>query len=440
MKKPFWKKQNNDGSEDDKKSGGFAERIAEFFSAEPQKEKILRREDFAGAGDAYYATVSARYKIAQRVFSLLLVLFVLISIFANIRDITYGNFFYFVRDFGNAVDIESTNYETLSYDVYQNQSFSLYRGGLAAVSPSNVSVYTATGRRTLKSRSDYVVPYAVCSDKYLLVYDMSGTSFALYNSFSKVYTENLENAITDAAISDSGVFAVVSSSAEYKSVISVYNKNIKLTGKYSKDMYAVDVAIDEDGERMAVLYYGVGDGRGSSTVRVYDISQRKDDGREPDEDRVLAENVLPYEFPLACSFMEKGRLSVMTDSSATVLDDLYNVYEEIRYNGEISAVRADKNGAAIALKTGALNDVNKIIAFDVNGDLLYNDIVRESANQIEVCGKYVFIKSDTGALRVDSANGEEEKYECQSGRLLVYDEETAIVCAESKAVYIKFNG
>ena len=428
MKIPFWKKQNNDG-DDAKRDGGFAERVAEFFSAEPQKEKILRREDFAGAGDAYYATVSARYKIAQRVFSLLLVLFLLISIFANIRDITYGNFFYFVRDFGNAVDIESTNYETLAYDVYQNQNFSLYRGGIAAVSPTNVSVYTATGRRTLKSRSDYVVPYAVCSDKYLLVYDMSGTTFSLYNSFSKVYTETFENAITDAAISNSGVFAVVSSSAEYKSVISVYNKNIKITGKYSKDLYALDVAIDADGERMAVLYYGIGDGRGATTVRVYDISQRKDDGREPDEDRILAEKVLPYEFPLACSFLEKGRIAVMTDGSATVFDDLYNVYDEV-----------DASGAAIALKTGALNDVNKIIAFDSQGDILYNDIVRESANQIGVCGKYVFIKSDTGALRVDSASGEEEKYECQSGKLLVYDEETAIVCAESKAVYIKFNG
>ncbi len=437
MKIPFWKKQNNE--EDVGEKLGFVERIARYFSAEPQKEKILRREDFAAAGDAYYATVSARYKIAQRIFSLLLILFVLISIFANIRNITYGNFFYFVRDFGNAVDIESTNYETLTYDVYPNQSFTLYRGGLAAVSPSNVSVFTATGRRTLRSRSDYVIPYAVCSDKYVLVYDMSGTSFALYNSFSKVYSENFDNAITDAAISDSGVFAVVTSSAEYKSEIKVYNKNIKPIGKYSKDMYAIDVAIDADGERMAVLYYSVGDGRGATTLRVYDISERKNDTREPDEERILNERVMPYEFPLACSFLDKDRLSVVTDGSITVLDDLYNVYEEQRYGGELSAVCADGGGVAVAVKTGALNDVNKVIALDSGGNLLYSDIVRESASQIAVRGKYVFIKSDTGALRLDSASGEEEVYECQSGKLLVYDEETAIVCSESKAVYIKFN-
>ena len=232
---------------------------------------------------------------------------------------------------------------------------------------------------------------------------------------------------------------MVTSSAEYKSVIKVYNKNIKPIGKYSKDMYAIDLAIDAEGERMAVLYYSVGDGRGATTLRVYDISERKGDTREPDEDRILNERIFDYSFPLACSFLDKGGLSVVTDSSLTVIDDLYNVYEEQRYGGEISALCADSTGVAVAVKTGALNDVNKVIACDSGGELIYSDIVRGSARQIAVRGKYIFIKSDTGALRVDSASGEEELYECQSGKMLVYDEETAIVCSESKAVYIKFN-
>ena len=230
MKTPFWKKLNSEGRDEKKASGidgGFAEKFASFFSSEPQKEKILRHEDFARAGDTYYATVSARFKVAQRILVLLLVVFLLFSIFANIREITYSNLYYFVRDFGNAVDMESTNYETLSYDVYRDQTFSLYRGGIAAVSPSNVSVFTATGRRTLKSRSDYVVPYAVTSSNYLLVYDISGNTFSLYNSFSKVHTESFDYPITDAAISDSGVFALLSRSSANKSTLYVYNDNIK---------------------------------------------------------------------------------------------------------------------------------------------------------------------------------------------------------------------
>jgi len=416
----------------------ITEKLTEFFSAEPQKEKILRHEDFAGAGDGFYATVSARYKVAQRICVLLLVVFLLFSIFTNIRSITYGNFFYFVRDFGNAVDIEQTDYETLSYDVYKNQKFSLYRGGIAAVSPSNVSVYTATGRRTLKSRADFVSPYVVCSDKYSLVYDMSGNSFAIYNSFSKVYTESFEYPITDAYISDSGVFAIVSRSSEYKTVIYVYNDNIKLVGKYSKNLYAMDVAIDTGGEKMAVLFYDVGDGRGRTVVRVYDISNKPSDDKFDDDDRILFETDMPSEFPLGCSIFDNGRLSVVTDSSVAVFDKDYELYDIYEYRGEVSAFSADIDGTAVAVKTGALNDVNRIIVFDKTGKMLYNEIIRESVDEIKVLDDYVFMRSDVGVMRLGASDGDFEKYDCRSGDLLVYDVSTAIVCGDSKAEYIKF--
>lgn len=439
MKNPFSRKKNID-TDNEKSSASFAENLARFFSAAPQKEKILRREDFAGAGDTYYASVSARYKVAQRIFALILVIFLLFSIFTNIRNITYGNLFYFIRDFGNAVDMDSINYESVSYDVYSDQHFTIFRGGIAAVSPSNVSVFTATGRRTLKSRTDFALPYAVCSGKYVLVYDLSGNSFALYNSFAKVYGEKLDYPITDAAISDSGVFAILTSSSDHRSVINVYNKSLKLAGRYSKDLYALDVALDSAGERMAVLYYGVGDGRGQTVVRVYDISTRSaSDPRDPDEDRVISESFIEAEFPLACSFLENGNLSVVTDGSINVLDSgEYQPYDYVKFSGDVRAVSADKSGAAVAVCEGALNDVNTVVAFDKNGKLIYNELIRESINQISVCESYLFVKSGTGALRIDTVNGEEEFYPSQTGKMLIYDESTAIICGESKAVYLKF--
>ncbi len=441
---PFWKKNKKDGDAAEKESGknAFFDKVLGYFSADPQKEKILRREDFHAAGDPYYATVSARYKVAQRVLVLLLVAFLLLSIFTNIKEITYGNLFYFVRDFGNAVDIASVDHETLSYDVYKNQNFSLYRGGIAAVSPSNISVYTATGRRTLKSRADFVAPYAVCSEKYVLVYDMSGNSFALYNSFSKVYAESLDAPITDAAISDSGVFAVVTSSSGYRSVIKVYNKNLKLIGKYSKDMFSIDIAIDKSGERMAVLFYDIGDGLGRTVLRIYDISNRAtSEDKDPDEDRILYESTLSRQFPLSCDFLEDGKLSVITNASVSVITQNkkeYDVYESLSYDEDVSAAFTGASGSAVALRSGALNDANRIIAFGSDGDLIYDDIIRDSAKQLFILGNYIFVRTDTGVLRFDISSRETEKYTCPSGNMLVYDESTVIICGESKAVYIKF--
>ena len=189
---------------------------------------------------------------------------------------------------------------------------------------------------------------------------------------------------------------------------------------------------------MAVLFYDVGDGRGRTTLRVYDISNRVSDKRDPDEDRILCEREIEYAFPISCSFNSGGGLSVITDSSILLLDGNLDPGDSIGYNAEVSAVYTGENGAAVALRSGALNDRNRIIAFDGNGKLLYDETVRSSVREISVLDKYVFIKSDTGAMRLNTQNGDEERYDCQSGRMLVYDSSTAIICAESKAIYIKF--
>ena len=440
MKNPFFKKKNNDDDRSTReKIEGFASGVADFFDPDPEKEKILRHEDFSGAGDEYYASVSSRYKIVGRVFTLLCVVFLLFSILTNMSNITYENLFYFAREFGSAVDMASVHHETLSYDVYKDQNFALYRGGIAAVSPSNVSLYTATGRKTFSGRSSYVAPFSVASKKYLLVYDISGNGFSLYNSFSKVYSETFESPVTDAAISESGVFAVVTKSSEFKTVINVYSEKINLVGRYSHKDYAIDVAIDSEGKRMAVLFYSAGDGTGVTELRVYDISESHKSDKEDSLGRVLLEEHYNGVFPLACTFLDNGDLAVVTDGNISILDEKYRAIKSIGFIEEVSAFCADSSGVAIALRSGALNDLNRVIAFDEKGKQIYDSTVKSSAEGIDVCERYLFLKSTHGVLRLDTKDGATETQSCQVGKLMVYDEDTAIVCGDSGASYVKFD-
>ena len=90
MKIPFLRKTKHEQDYDEKSSGrisNFAGNLGRFFSPEPQKEKVLRQEDFQGAGDVYYATVSAGYKVAQRFLWLLFILFVIFSLLFHYKDI-----------------------------------------------------------------------------------------------------------------------------------------------------------------------------------------------------------------------------------------------------------------------------------------------------------------------------------------------------------------
>ena len=257
--------------EDDSEQTVF-DRVGSFFDPEPQKERVLSREDFKAAGDVYYASVSAFYKIFERLLWVVLAVFLAVSLATNYKEITYDNFFYLLRDFSTAAESEASNYQILSYDSDPRQNFALYRGGVVSASPSSVSVFTASGRRTLKSNNDYYSPNVISCDKYVLVYDTASSDFSVYNSFSKVYNQTLDAPITDACFNSGGEFALSTRQNDTKTFIYLYDEDIKLRGRIPDSRFNFDIALNDSGTRVAALYYTSGDGIGETALCIYDVA------------------------------------------------------------------------------------------------------------------------------------------------------------------------
>lgn len=416
--------------EETTKSGKkILDKVSDMFNYEPQKERVLREEDFSAAGDVYYASVSAFYKVAERLLWLILAIFMVFSLVTNYREITYNNFFYLMRDFSTAAESQTTNYQILSYDSDSRQKFALYRGGLVCASPSTVSVFTAGGRRTLKNSNDYSSPNVICCDKYVLVYDTAGSAFSVYNSFSKVYNEKMESPITDACFDSEGAFAVASRKNDGKTVVYLYDKNIKKRGQIPDTRYMFDMTLSSSDKRFASLCYEEGIGIGVASICIYDIGDSKSAGK-------LHEVELEGEFPLRCSFLEGGELAVITNRSIRIYDKKLKQKEAIQF-GEVSvtAFDASQKGAAVAVNSETRK---KVIAFDKNAKLVYNDEVADNVSDLSVYDEFVFIQTGSGVIRIDGSNGKSERLTCDAGRLLIYGEDTAIVCGDAKARYLVF--
>ena len=426
----FFEKVKNKNILDSEKVDKLFGTISRYFTTEPEKERVLRYEDFDAAGDPYYATVSAWYKVLQRVFLVCLAVFSVVSVTVNFKHITYDNIFYLVKDFGTAVDTENVRYETLSYDASVNQNFALYRGGLAVVSRSNVSAFTATGRRTLNNNESYSNPYAVSSDKYLLIYDMGDGNLSIYNSFAKVYSEKLDYPITSACFSKEGSFAVLTRSEKYESEIIVYDKNFRKLINYRKGSFAIDISLSDDGERLGAVYCDTDNGIVCTKVMFYDLHKQEK----------ISEYSYVGEFPLSCSFLSGGGFAAITDGSIKIFDrSLKEKVESDGYaSGEVSAAFSDYEYAAVAFNDGVLSDKNEIFVFDKKGELVYNGIIHSDVTQLQVADGCIFIKNVLGAGRIKIKKGEYEELPCQDGKMLVYDGSTVLVCAEAKAVYLKF--
>ncbi len=424
--------ENNMPLEDKKTSvNDIAKKVSSFFSTEPEREKVLRHEDFDAAGDTYYASVAARYKILQRVLWVAFAVFSIVTVVFNFRYITYDNFFYLIKDFNVAAQSSEMTYETLSYDAATDQSFTLYRGGLAVSSRSKVSAFTATGRRTLGINSSYSKPFSVASEKYLLVYDTGGDSFSIYNSFAKVYTEKLGYPVTDACFSSSGHFAVITRSAEYESHVIVYDEDFRRLCAFDRRNYAVDVSIDENGERVAVLYVDTDSGVAKTVIAFYDLASYEK----------IDEFEYSGEFPLEGTFFSGGAFGAVTTGTVHIFDRslIESEAADSYASKRVSAVFCNENFSVVAFNDGVITDMNEIMVFNKNGNLVYNDIVLSDVEQIAASGDYVFVKNSEGVLRVSMKKFEEKQLQCQDGHMLIYDDSTALVCADSKAVYLKFD-
>ncbi len=421
-------KENADKT--DSRFEGISNVISKYFSAEPEKEKVLREENFDAAGDVYYATVCAWYKVLQRVFLALLAVFSIVSVTVNFRHITYDNFFFLIKDFSAAVDTESVNYETLSYDASSDQSFCLYRGGLAVVSRSNVSAFTATGRRTLNNNDAYSKPFAVSSDKYLLVYDMGDGNMSIYNSFAKVYSEKLDYPVTAADFSEEGSFAILTRSEKYESEIIVYDKDFEKLVNYKKGSFAVDLSLSDDASKLGAVYCDSDNGIISTKVLFYDLEKHEK----------LYEYTYTGEFPLSCSFLDGGGFAVVTDGAVRIFDKAFTEKGESEsYSlGTVSAVWCEGDYAAVSVNDGISGDKNKLIVFDKKGNLIYNDTIHSYVEQLALSSGYAFIKNADGVRRIDLRDSTYEQQDSQDGKMLIYDGKTALVCAEAKAVYLKF--
>ena len=432
------KKKEKNGTNEKRESLSSSElvkKLRDYFNTEPQRIKVLSQEDFNAAGDTYYASVSASYKVAQRILIILLVFFIVISVIANFNEITYDNFHYLIKDFTSASDAGQNYYETLSYESDSRQSFALYRGGIVTVSPSKISIFTATGRRTLNDTSQFSSPFAVSSDKYVLFYDTVGNNFSIYNSFARVYSEKLDNPVMMASLAADGSFAVVTKSSTGAWLVNVYNKDFKIKANIPVDGYVFSIDLNIDEKKLSVLSYERGDGTGRTDLTVYDISKLSDEkGNIVETEKELS---FDGEFPVKCGYMKDGILAVITDKSVRIYGSNYVLKnEKADYSGgTLTGYSISEGGVAIS----SMRSANSyLLAYDGKGRMLCDKNVSYNISDVSVYDSKIFLRIDQGIVRMDTANGEEEMLSCGNGKMLIYNGDTALVCGESKAEYLVF--
>ncbi len=215
-----------------------------------------------------YYRRAGRLRLAGYVVLLLLVVFVLVTFFAFREDLTADHFRYLLRNFELGPHSAASSGDTIYYDGDRDSRFGFVAGGFACLTDTRVFVTDGLSVTTLSDYHGFSSPYALSSEKYMLVYDRAGSSLSLYNAFDRLKSFTFEGTIVAAALSDKGSFAAaVSGKESYYSTVYVYDKNGALLNKLSKYKYVTSLALSPDGDQLAAASVYTGD-RGILTSEI----------------------------------------------------------------------------------------------------------------------------------------------------------------------------
>ena len=273
----------------------------------------------------YYEKISAALGILQVVIYLALFSFVVLSFLKNTSLITYQNFYYFFKDLNasaEAVDVFAS--DSVSYPTAEEQSFALYRNGLAVAGNQSVTVFTATGRQTVSQSIHYKNPIAVGAGKYLLVYELGGTQYSVYNSYTQLHMGTSDFPILGATVSDSGSFALISRSESANCTVSFYSDQFKLLRRYHRSGFVMGASLDEQGEHLAMLISTASDGRFVTRLELCDV-------RDGDEDSMKTVEISDS-LALSCHFMNNG-VGVLCENGFTFVASDGREVAEIAFSG-----------------------------------------------------------------------------------------------------------
>ncbi len=380
----------------------------------------------------YYENVSARMGTAQVILYLSLLAFVVLSLLFNTELVTYRNFYLFFQDLNasaETVDIFST--DSISYPVSEEQSFTVYRKGLAVAGSSSVTVFSATGRQIVSESVNYRNPVAVGTGKYLLVYEMGGLQYSLYNSYTKIHSGKSDYPISGAAVSESGMYAICSFDKDSATVVTLFSERFKLLGRYQKSGYVTDVAIDDGGEMLAVLTVNPSGGLFSTELML----------AKPGEREAHARVTLEQTTGLSCTFTESGRVAVLCDDGVRYISKRGEVRGAYDFDGRIlAAYDVSAEGICVALKKSAVSSKNIVIAFDKNGKIVYNEDVGEEIVALARCDDTVFWMTKRGVFSASIKHETVAFKACETvGRtLLAVSDREALCCSAQKAYYVSF--
>lgn len=376
----------------------------------------------------YYLKVSKRYMALGIVLMLALLVYIVCVMMFFSEYVTYDNLKYLVRDWSAMTMPGEDNFTSIVYNGTDDTDFKYFRSGLAVCNTESYMYYDTTGIQLIDDDLGFADPHVIASDKYMLVYDVGGTEYSVYNQLTQIISREAGGRIIAGDIADDGSLILAVRSRETRFVVEVYNAAFNKTMNIHKENYVLDAAISPNGEMIVIC---------SAVPAETDFNAEIEICRSGQTERVALLNY-QHTMPLDVLAGEDG-FTLLCDNGIYFFDYDGHITESAGFDG-MSLSAADLNGvtSAVVGSVNALGNENRVMVFDGSGALLYDQILNCRVEGIYTSrdpdDALAYITTTDSVIRLNH-DGTADEHKPESGEVLAVIplEDGALICQKSGA-------
>lgn len=267
------------------------------------------------------------------IFMILLISFACVLIFVN-KNIFYSrNLQYFFEDYIQKCRL-SKNLEIETDEVIAND-FINFNGDLAVASKSKFMILSHDLKKLLEINHNFRLPIVKSSKFKSLLFDTDGNNYMVTTKSKVLYKGEMESKIITGKISEGDNIILLTESDEYCCEIYVLSIDGELKYKYCfAKMYCTDVAINDDGSKVAVCGLKSEEGAIKSVIQIFDFKS---------ETPIFTKGFENNKF-LLINFFDNSNLIAIGDNVAVSIKNLGEKINDIDYsNKRLCLYDFDKN-------------------------------------------------------------------------------------------------
>ncbi len=359
----------------------------------------------------YYIDIANRFKTAKFIAIIALVVFILFMISVFRSDVTLENCKYLIRFFSSANTVYSVNYENIYYDTAGVISVDMFNEDLVTVKNDAIDLYDMNGSNVASYEINQVTPTVVTEGKYMLVYDLGGTTAQLFNNFSRLTTQTYDYPISCAAVSAEGMYALVTTSLDYQSVIYLYDHNFNLISRIYKDKYITDLKINPQGDKLLCTSVVAENGRFTSEIMTY----------APYSDKEESTISIGGAFAAGCGFFSDGGYGALTERSLIFYGKDNTQVSEYKLGTIVPTnFMIFDDHVVLCYNENIVGSESRVLVFAPDGSIVVDTTVDDKILDMASYMEHLYILTDGTVYSVNMSTGEQNKAPVEGSAMGVY--------------------